>query len=499
MATPLQIQRAAEQARKKRVNEYKKYVKSMEDASENFYKNELKRQNISDEEYATHLKNRSKRYADYSKEVLSISYMTEEEKLNLSAEYMLKSEQALTEHIERMREINRKNLDASMDLSSSYVKDRNYYSSWEEVGDNPVDAFRRVDEKLSKAVFDGTISIEEYYQRLKGFGSAMYEDRIANSNRWLAHETEMNNLSSEQYLEGLYRMQTYTSEYYANGLISHREYIDGMQSLEERIFNKKQEIHREIIAQANKEKEAIDQTAKAKIDALNKDYNQTLSDMDQSKRDEELAKLKAQERIWANSRTLEGKEKLEDVRQRIADINDDNRRAQLKENLEREKEKVLSKAERKKSAIDKNVKKSAFDLGLYFDEDEGYKMIANAGATFNGIYEKQQNFSAKSTEEMTLYNALMTRSMNESIINLTNKILESFSVFAAGVESVKNRIFEDVNAVNSLDFSRFGAYGGPIKTAFTYNDYGDKNITNTKAAQSFFQTLGNLIAKGVRV
>lgn len=499
MATPLQIQRAAEQARKKRVNEYKKYIKSMEDANENFYKNELRRQDISDEEYATHLKNRSKRYADYSKEVLSISYMTEEEKLNLSNEYMLKSEEALTEHIERMREINRRNLDASMDISASYVKDRNYYSSWEEVGDDPVNAFRRVDEKLSKAVFDGTISMEEYYQRLKGFGSAMYEDRIANSNRWLAHETEMNNLSSEQYLEGLYRMQTYTNEYYSNGLISHREYIDGMQSLEERIFNKKQEIHKEIIAQANKEKEVIDQTAKAKIDALNKEYNQTLSDMDQSKRDDELAKLKAQERIWENAQTLEGKEKLEDVRKRISEINDDNRRAQLKANLEAEKEKILYTAERKKNSIDKSVRKSAFDLGLYFDEDSGYKMIANAGATFTALYEKQQNFSEKSTEEMTLYNSLMTQSMNESIKNLTSKILESFTVFSAGVESVKNRIFEDVNAVNSLDFSRFGVTGGPINSTFTYNDYGDKNITNSKAAQTFFQNLGNLIAKGVRI
>lgn len=494
MATKNQI----EQARKKKVADYKNSIDAMEKESEAFYKNELKREKISSEEYARSLKDRAERYKNYSEEVLSVSYMTEEEKLNLSKEYMLKSEEALTEHIERMKKLQRSKLDSSMDSSTQYMYDRNYYSSWDELGDDPIDAFKRVDEKLSKAFYEGTISYEEYCQRLKGFGTAMYEDRIANSERWLSHESEMNRLSSEDYLHGLYRMQKYTEEYFSAGLISHREYIDGMQYLEERIFNQKQTIHKEILKQAEEEKRAVDETAKAKISSLEAEYNAAIASMDKAERDEDLSELYAQERIYKNSQTKEGKEKLYDIRENIQRLQNESKRAELKQNLDDRKDRILSSAERKKASIDRASSRSAIDLGLYYNEQDGYKMINDVGSVFNTILGKQQSFSQKSTEEISLYNTSLTNMMNTSMQNLSDNILRSFSMFASGVEAIKEKIFADVRAVNSLDFSRFGA-SSPIKTTFTYNDYGDKNISNTKAADSFFGSLGNLIAKGVRI
>lgn len=495
MATKNQM----EQARKKKVADYKNAIDTMEKESEAFYKNELRRERISSEEYAKSLKERAERYKNYSNEVLSVSYMTEQEKLNLSKEYMLKSEEALTEHIERMKKLQREKLDSSMDNSSQYVYDRNYYSSWDEAHDDPVDAFKRVDEKLSKSFYEGTISYEEYCDRLKGFGTAMYEDRIANSERWLSHESKMNRISSEEYLAGLYRMQSYTQEYYSAGLISHREYIDGMQYLEEQIFNQKQVIHKEILKQAEEEKRAVDETAKAKISSLEAEYNATINAMDKAERDEDLSELYAQERIYKNSQTKEGKEKLSDIRGNIERLQNENKRAELKQNLADSKERILSSAERKKSSIDRQASRSAIDLGLYYNESDGYKMINDIGTAFNTILGKQQSFSQKSTEEINLYNVSLTNMMTTATQNLSDNILRNFSIFAAGVEAIKEQIFNDVRAVNSLDFSRFGLSSSPIKTTVTYNDYGDKNISTTKAADSFFGSLGNLVAKGVRI
>ena len=233
------VERAIEKARKKQVEEYKKSIANMEEDSKLFYENELKRAKISAEDYAAVLKERSQRYAQHAQDVLSVSYMTEEERYALSREYMQKSEDALTEHIERVKKLEREKLNSAMENSVDYVSDRNYYSSWAEVGDNPASAFARVDKRLSEAVLKGDITYEEYYDRLSGFGSAMYNDRIANSNRWLEHERQMNRISSEDYIAGLYRMRTYTQEFYSAGIISHREFIDGMQSLDERIFNER--------------------------------------------------------------------------------------------------------------------------------------------------------------------------------------------------------------------------------------------------------------------
>ena len=86
-----------------------------------------------------------------------------------------------------------------------------------------------------------------------------------------------------------------------------------------------------------------------------------------------------------------------------------------------------------------------------------------------------------------------------STATLAEGILNSFTAFAMGVEAIKNRIFSDVEAVNSLDFSRFGVSSSPIKGNITYNDYGDKNITGVSGVNDYFSGVGNLMARGGRI
>lgn len=490
---------AIEKERKAKVAEYKKAIDNMEEDDKLFYENQLKRQKISNEQYAESLKAKSERYAQYSKDVLNVSYMTEQERYDLSREYMQKSEKALTEHMQRMNEIARTNLNSKMENSMEYISDRDYYSNWQDFDDDPVSAFKRVDKNLSEKVFSGDISLDEYRARLEGFGSFMYKDRVENSNRWLAHESEMNRLSAEDYIAGLERMKAYTQEYYSSGMISHREYIDGMQSLEERIFEKKKEQHQQILQQAEEEKRAVEEAAKAKIASLEEEYNAKIAAMDKDKRGEELSELKALERVYSNAQTKEGKERLGEIRERIDDINDANRRAALKEDLQESKKAVYESSQRKKDAIDRSASRQALGLGLYYDESSGYKMLSDVKGTLSSVLSEQESFSSKSFEEMTLYSTELSRLMSESTQNLAGNILTSFSAFASGVEAIKNQIFADVEAVNSLDFSRFGTSGKAIKTSVTYNDYGDKNISGVSGASDYFSHIGNLIAKGGRL
>jgi len=490
------VERAIEKARKEKVDEYKKAIANMEEDDKLFYENQLKREQISQEEFAKGCKDRSERYARYASEVLEVTYMTEQEKYELSREYMQKSEAALTEHIKIIKDLERQKLDASLQNSEAYVSDRDYYSNWEKFGDDPISAFKRVDKNLSQSVLSGTLSYEEYYKKLSEFGTEMYNDRIANSNRWLSHESEMNRITTQEYIAGLERMKAYTQQYYSAGIISHRQYTDSMQSLEERIFDKKKEQHQEILRQAEEEKDAIDRAAKAKIESLEEEYNAKISAMDKAERKEELSELKAQEKIYANAQTKEGKERLSEIRERIDDINDETRRAKLKEDLANSKDYVLSSAQKKKNAVDKSAAKQAMELGLYYDSQEGYKMLSSARNTFDSVLTEQTNFSVKSKNEIKAYNTDINQLMTESTQVLADNILTSFAAFASGVRAMKNQIFSDVDAVNSLDFSRFGSSSSPIRTSVTYNDYGDKNISGIQEATDYFSNLGNLLAKG---
>jgi len=136
------------------------------------------------------------------------------------------------------------------------------------------------------------------------------------------------------------------------------------------------------------------------------------------------------------------------------------------------------------------------EIGLYYDSQEGYKMLSSARNTFDSVLTEQTNFSVKSKNEIKAYNTDINQLMTESTQVLADNILTSFAAFASGVRAMKNQIFSDVDAVNSLDFSRFGSSSSPIRTSVTYNDYGDKNISGIQEATDYFSNLGNLLAKG---
>lgn len=506
--TPLQMEREAEKARKAKVAAYKKAIDEMEEESSILSKNQIKRDELTAREYADRLKEQSRRYAEYAENVLSVTYMTEEEKHDISREYLIKSENALTGHYEWIKKAEKElsdfqaeqkkerlaSLSSSMELSEKYLSDKNFFSDWE--NDDPISAFNRVDARLSQSVFSGDITREEYYERLSKFGSQMYNDRIENSNRWLKRQRELNNISAEEYLAGLERMQKYTGEYFSSGIISYREYISGMQDLEVRIFNEKTAIHKQILSQVEEEKAAADDAANAKIKLLKEEYNAQIKAIDTGEEAKELSYLKGQERIYENAQTKEGKNRLASIREQIESIEISQRKAELKENLESETERILSLTERKKSRIDEKAASEALNLGLYYDEKNGYKLLSDIKGTFGGVLGEQKAFKQKSVTEMEEYNSELSGVMTESTKTLADGILTSFSAFAAGISAVKNQIFSDVAAVNSLDFSRFGVSGRAVGTKIVYNDYGDKNITSSAVGSSLFKTLGNLIAKG---
>ncbi|MDY3971123.1 MAG: phage tail tape measure protein, partial [Clostridia bacterium] len=69
----------------------------------------------------------------------------------------------------------------------------------------------------------------------------LYSERVKESENWLAHEEKYNGMGVDDYLAGIDRMKAYTEEYYAQGIISHKEYTDAMLDLDEKYIDKRKE------------------------------------------------------------------------------------------------------------------------------------------------------------------------------------------------------------------------------------------------------------------
>ncbi len=69
----------------------------------------------------------------------------------------------------------------------------------------------------------------------------LYSERVSESEKWLKHEEKYNGMSVSDYLAGIERMKAYTAEYYAQGIINHKEYTDAIADLDEKYLDKRKE------------------------------------------------------------------------------------------------------------------------------------------------------------------------------------------------------------------------------------------------------------------
>ncbi|MCI8521190.1 MAG: phage tail tape measure protein [Clostridia bacterium] len=69
----------------------------------------------------------------------------------------------------------------------------------------------------------------------------LYSERVSESEKWLKHEEKYNGMSISDYLAGIDRMKAYTAEYYAQGIINHKEYTEAIADLDEKYLDKRKE------------------------------------------------------------------------------------------------------------------------------------------------------------------------------------------------------------------------------------------------------------------
>ena len=126
-------------------------------------------------------------------------------------------------------------------LSKSYIEERAALNDWNDNGDNPIDAFARIRDRNMAEVEAGRMTWEDYTTEMSSIGSTLYDNMTEYSRDWLEHQEKYNGMSAADYIAGIGRIQTYTEQMYAQGIISHKEYVEAKNKLNDEYLDKRKE------------------------------------------------------------------------------------------------------------------------------------------------------------------------------------------------------------------------------------------------------------------
>lgn len=120
----------------------------------------------------------------------------------------------------------REQSDALNEVSEAYIEYHTAMDDWDTVGDSQLDALQRVADRQKEDVTAGKRTEKEATEYTKKLFQDSYNNRKQQSMEWLENQKKYNNMSSEDYISGLKRIEDYTEEYYKKGIIDFREYIE---------------------------------------------------------------------------------------------------------------------------------------------------------------------------------------------------------------------------------------------------------------------------------
>lgn len=108
--------------------------------------------------------------------------------------------------------------------SEDYIDVRTLLNDWDVVGDDPISAYNRIQERNLANLNAGQITESEFNKIMTDFTDSLITGRIDQSYDWLEREQKYNNMSTEDYINGLDRMFAYLYEAKENMALSEKTY-----------------------------------------------------------------------------------------------------------------------------------------------------------------------------------------------------------------------------------------------------------------------------------
>ena len=122
-------------------------------------------------------------------------------------------------------------------LSKSYIEERAALNDWDDNGDTPLDAFKRIKDRNYQDLQDAKITWDDYVNNVSDAGETLYDDMKSYSDSWLEHQQKYHNMSIDDYIAGIDREAARLEEFYANDVINYQKYVEEKQALEEKRFD----------------------------------------------------------------------------------------------------------------------------------------------------------------------------------------------------------------------------------------------------------------------
>ena len=385
------------------------------------------------------------------------------------------------DHKVRMEELNKEQELASLEsILKAYAKTADERMDLEE-------RIYQVKKELREADLEATQkAIEDEAQALA--------DRTAFSERWIAREKSLGNLTVQDEIDAYNRVIKYHKEYldkiYADTRIAADEkqriineetqYIQDQQDkiLQIQRLAVEKAVNEYIDAkkkQYDTEEELENERLNAKLKALNKEYSDKQRALETANRKADLSNLYEQERKYANAATKEGQAKLADIRRQIASLKEE----EVKDNLKAEHE----------------ARKEAIEQEILDNKTKYKKLNEDLEAEKNAMLASALDFAKKANDSLL-------DSQNE-IANSLAGIIRNFDVqttnlITSGLDKLEQLLTSYQERMNSLTLTpnvQFGTptgsygYGYSSAAPVTINDYGDKILSGTDEIQDYGKEL----------
>lgn len=420
-----EIYKLTKELKKEQADDYKDMVSDFISEDERWNDQQKRYGTISQNDYLWNLGNRADQYRKFADEVMTLDYMTEEERLELRKEYIDKAEDLDLEYFETWKEMANEALEYQRELQNAYLSDRAFWGDWG--GDDPLAAYDRIKQQEIQAVTDGLQTWDDYDRRMAEVGKAMYDDRVTASFKWLDQMEKYGVLPDEDYLAGLERMRQYTDEYYRAGMLTEREYAEAIETLNDKAFDRyKQLLDDQVEAYYDAQQEQLDARKQAIEDA----YAAEEKAEEQADRKAQLQELLEQERMFAGAVTIEGKQKLQDIRDQIADLEKQQRDEEREEEKQAQLDAIAAQEknleEQHQNTLNATSKFAAQMVGVI---DGGNQELSDS---FSALIQQQSLNQEKILQEG--YNAV------SSLVAQTNAKMSELITFDGSVFSTLGQI-----------------------------------------------------------
>lgn len=380
---------------------------------------------ISQNDYLWNLGNRADQYRKFADEVMTLDYMTEDERLELRKEYIDKAKDLDLKYFETWKEIASEALEYQHELQNTYLSDRAYWGDWG--GDDPLLHMNESNRTRHRPVADGLQTWDDYDRRMAEVGKAMHDDRVTASFKWLDQMEKYGVLSDKDYVAGLERIRQYTDEYYRAGMLTEREYAEAIETLNDKAFDRyKGLLDEQVDAYYDAQQAQLDARKQAIEDA----YAAEEKAEKQADRKAQLQELLGQERMFAGAVTIEGKQKLQYIRDQIADLEKQKRDEEREEEKQAQLDAIAVQEknleEQHKNTLNATSKFAAQMVGVI---DGGNQELSNS---FSVLIQQQSLNQKKILQEG--YNAV------SSLVAQTNAKMSELITFDGAVFSTLGQL-----------------------------------------------------------